>query len=127
MKVLIVEDDKFMAEALAKKFKENEFIIGHLENGEKVVAEAITQKPDVVILDILLPGKDGFEVLKELKEEDKTKNIPVLIVSNLGSKDDFEKGSRLGAVGFMVKTTVVPEDVVKKAREIIAGVTNWNR
>lgn len=123
MKVLIIEDDKFMAESLAKKFKENGFAIGHLENGEKVVKETIVQKPDVIVLDILLPGKDGFEVLKELKEEVKTKNIPVLIVSNLGSKNDFERGSQLGAVGFMVKTTVIPEDVVAKAKQVIAGIT----
>lgn len=123
MKVLIVEDDKFMAEALAMKFKEASFAIAHLENGEKVVAEAVIQKPDAVILDILLPDKNGFEVLKELKKEDETKNIPVIIVSNLGSKDDFEKGSQLGAVGFMVKATVSPEDVVAKVKQVIAGIT----
>lgn len=112
-----------MAEALAMKFKEAGFTIAHLENGEKVVVEAVTQKPDAVILDILLPDKNGFEVLKELKKEDETKNIPVIIVSNLGSRDDFEKGSQLGAVGFMVKATVSPEDVVVKVKQVIAGIT----
>ena len=122
MKVLIIEDDKFIAEALVTKFKNNGFDISRLDNGEKVVAEAIAQKPDIVILDILLPDRNGFEVLKELKEKEATKNIPVIIVSNLGSKDDFEKGSRLGACGFMVKATITPEDVVAKAKQVIAGV-----
>ncbi len=127
MKVLIVEDDKFIAEALAKKFKENNFDIGHLENGEKVVAEMITQKPDIVILDVLLPGKDGFEILKELKKDNKTKDIPVIIVSNLGSKGDLEKARQLGAVDFMIKATVTPADIVEKAQKVIAEITTGNR
>ena len=112
-----------MAESLAIKFKEAGFVIARLESGDKVVAEMLAQKPDVVILDILLPGKNGFDVLKELKEKEETKNVPVIIVSNLGSKEDFEKGSRLGASGFMVKATVIPEDVVVKAKQVIAGIT----
>ncbi|MEK7081986.1 MAG: response regulator [Patescibacteria group bacterium] len=127
MKVLIIEDDKFMAESLAIKFKEAGFVIARLESGDKVVAEMLAQKPDVVILDILLPGKNGFDVLKELKEKEETKNVPVIIVSNLGSKEDFEKGSRLGASGFMVKATVIPEDVVVKAKQVIAGITIESR
>ncbi|HEY4495753.1 MAG TPA: response regulator [Candidatus Paceibacterota bacterium] len=122
MKVLIIEDDKFMAESLAKKFKENGFALGHLENGEKVVEETIAQKPDVIILDILLPGKNGFEVLKELKEKEETKNIPVIIVSNLGSKDDLEKGRQLGVADFMIKATVTPEEIVEKAKKIVASI-----
>src|SRR3989344_558407 len=127
MKVLIIEDDKFMAESLATKFKEANFAITHLKNGNEVVEEMIIQKPDIVILDILLPGKNGFDVLKELKEKEETKNVPVIIVSNLGSKEDFEKGSRLGASGFMVKATVIPEDVVAKAKQVIAGITLESR
>ncbi|KKT74902.1 MAG: Response regulator receiver protein [Parcubacteria group bacterium GW2011_GWB1_44_7] len=127
MKVLIIEDDKFMAESLATKFKEANFAIAHLKNGNEVVEEMIIQKPDIVILDILLPGKNGFDVLKELKEKEETKNVPVIIVSNLGSKEDFEKGSRLGASGFMVKATVIPEDVVAKAKQVIAGITLESR
>lgn len=127
MKVLIIEDDKFMAESLATKFKEAGFVIARLESGDKVVAETLVQKPNVIILDILLPGKNGFDVLKELKEKEETKNIPVIIVSNLGSKEDFEKGSRLGASGFMVKATVIPEDVVAKAKQVIAGIKTENR
>src|SRR3989338_10432667 len=111
MKVLIIEDDKFMAESLATKFKEANFAIAHLKNGNKVVEEMIIQKPDIVILDILLPGKNGFEVLKELKEKEETKNIPVIIVSNLGSKDDLEKGRQLGVADFMIKATVTPEEI----------------
>ena len=116
-----------MAESLAIKFKEAGFAIAHLENGGQAVKETIAQKPEVVILDILLPGKNGFEVLKELKEKEETKNVPVIIVSNLGSREDFEKGSRLGASGFMVKATVVPEDVVAKAKQVIAGVITESR
>jgi len=111
-----------MAESLAKKFKENGFALGHLENGEKVVEETIAQKPDVIILDILLPGKNGFEVLKELKEKEETKNIPVIIVSNLGSKDDLEKGRQLGVADFMIKATVTPEEIVEKAKKIVASI-----
>ena len=127
MKVLIIEDDKFIAEALVTKFKNNGFDISRLDNGEKVVAEAIAQKPDIVILDIMLTGKDGFEILKDLKKDDKTKNIPVVIVSNLGSKEDLEKGNQLGAAGFMIKATVTPEEIVEKAKEVMAKITTENR
>jgi DNA-binding response OmpR family regulator len=127
VKVLIIEDDKFIAEALVMKFKENGFDIGHLDNGEKVVAEAITQKPNIIILDIILPGKDGFEILQDLKKDDKTKNIPVIIVSNLGTKGDLEKGRQLGAVDFMIKATVTPGDIVEKAKKVLAGITTGNQ
>lgn len=109
------------------KFKENGFDIGHLDNGEKVVAEAITQKPNIIILDIILPGKDGFEILQDLKKDDKTKNIPVIIVSNLGTKGDLEKGRQLGAVDFMIKATVTPGDIVEKAKKVLAGITTGNQ
>src|SRR3989344_3762422 len=102
MKVLIIEDDKFIAEALVTKFKNNG-------------------------LDIRLPGKDGFEILKDLKKDDKTKNIPVVIVSNLGSKEDLEKGKQLGAAGSMIKATVTPEEIVEKAKEVMAKITTENR
>lgn len=127
MKVLIIEDDKFIAEAIVMKFKENGFGVGHLENGEKVVAEVIAQKPDAIILDVILPGKDGFEILKDLKKDNKTKDIPVIIVSNLGTKEDLEKGRQLGAVDFMIKATVTPENIVGKTKEIIARIIAGNR
>jgi CheY-like chemotaxis protein len=70
-------------------------------------------------LDLILPGIDGFEVLKRAKADPATKDIPVIILSNLGQKDDIERGLELGATDFMVKAHFTPEEIVKKAKEVL--------
>lgn len=105
-KILIVEDDLFLVKVYKLKLEKEGFEILYLEDGSQVVTEAIKYGPDLILLDILLPKKDGFEVLADLKAETKTKDIPVLILSALQMDKDIEKGKRLGADEYLPKTNV---------------------
>ena len=119
-KVLIIEDDKFLRELINKKLQ--------LENFETILAvdgeiglELIEKEcPDIVLLDLILPGINGFEVLAKIKESEKFKEIPVLILSNLGQKDDIEKGMELGAVDYLVKAHFTPSEIIEKINQTLA-------
>ena len=111
-----------MAESLATKFKEANFAIAHLKNGNEVVEEMIIQKPDIVILDILLPGKNGFEFLKDIKGKKETEKIPVIILSNLAQEKDIERGMSLGAKDYLIKPEVSLSEVVDRTKECLAKI-----
>lgn len=117
-KVLAVEDDLFLKELLAGKLSEDEFNVFYASNGDEALSLAATEIPDVVLLDILLPGMSGYEVLEKLKADDTTKHIPVLILSNFGQPEDIEKGKALGAVDFLVKANNSLDAIVARVREI---------
>ena len=84
-----------------------------LEEGFKKIRE---HKPDLILLDLILPGLDGFEILERLKDNPSTSGIPVLILSNLGQKDEIERGLKLGAIDFLVKAHFTPEEIVDKIK-----------
>ncbi len=86
-------------------------------NGDIGLRLARSEKPALILLDLILPQKDGFEVLKELKRDDKTKNIPVLILTNLESPSDVEKAINLGAATFLVKTNYRLEEIMEKIKK----------
>jgi DNA-binding response OmpR family regulator len=75
--------------------------------------------PDIILLDILLPGLNGFQVLEKVKANDKSKNIPVILLSNLGQKEDIEKGVKLGAAKFLVKATVTLDEIVDEITKVV--------
>ena len=76
-------------------------------------------KPDLVLLDLILPGIDGFEVLRQAKKDDDISSIPVLILSNLGQQDDIQKGLELGAVDYLIKAHFTPAEIVAKIKSIL--------
>lgn len=117
--VLLVEDDVFLSGIYQKKFEMEGFKISASDNGEKGLADAKKKKPDIILLDILLPKMDGFSVLKELKEDASTKNIPVILLTNLGQKDDVEKGLEAGAVDYLIKAHFKPSEIVEKVRKVL--------
>jgi len=117
-KVLAVEDDLFLKELLAGKLADEEFNVFYASNGDEALALAAAEIPDIILLDILLPGMSGFEVLEKLKSEEATKNIPVLILSNFGQPEDIEKGKALGATDFLVKANNSLDAIVARVREI---------
>lgn len=78
-------------------------------------------KPDIILTDILMPEMDGFEVIKIVKGDPETKDIPILIMSNLGQEDHIQKGLEMGAMGYIVKSQYTPSKVVEKIKEILAG------
>jgi len=80
---------------------------------------AINGAPDIILLDLLLPKKDGFQVLEEIKKNPKSSKIPVILLTNLGQKEDVDKGFKLGANDYLVKAHFMPSEVVEKIKELI--------
>ncbi len=119
-KLLIVEDDEFLVDLLLEGFSDQKIEIEVAYDGEKALEKVKEVKPDLILLDILLPKIDGFEVLKRLKEDKSTANIPVVILSNLGQKEEIQRGYKLGAVDFLVKASFSLEEVVKKVKKYLS-------
>lgn len=121
-KIVIVEDDNFLMELMARKLSVENFEVVSAFNGEEGLKKIKEEKPDFVLLDLVLPGIDGFEVLEKLKNDKETAGIPVVILSNLGQKDDIEKGFKLGAEDFLVKAYFTPGEIVEKIRAILKNI-----
>lgn len=117
--ILLVEDDTFLIDILVQKFKSDGYTVIHAGDGETALKKVHENDPDLIFLDIILPGMNGFEVLKKLKDDDTIGDIPVAFLSNLGQKEDIEKGKRLGAVDFIVKANHSLDEIVAKAGEIL--------
>ena len=105
-KVLVAEDDKFLLMAYSTKMKKSGYDTVIAANGEEAVVKAQSENPDIILLDLVMPKKDGFEALEELKSNPKTKNIPVVILSNLGQDEDVKKGKEFGAADYLVKSDI---------------------
>lgn len=120
-KILIVEDDRYISKMYQLKLSLDGFDVQLSENGRLGIAKAKEFLPDIVLTDILMPEMDGFDVIKGLKEDPATKNIPILIMSNLGQEDHIQKGLDLGAIGYIVKSQYNPQEVVDKIKEVLAG------
>lgn len=118
-KILIIEDDEFFRELIAKKLKSSGFGVFEAIDGQKGIEKAKEIKPDLVLLDLLLPNVDGFEVLTTLKQNTETLSIPVIILSNLDSKEDIEKGLKSGASDFMIKSQFDLDEVIEKIKSLI--------
>lgn len=118
-KILIVEDDLYINKMYQLKLNLEGYDVEIAENGKIGVEKAKSFKPDIMLLDILMPEMDGFEVLQKVKADADTKNIPVLIMSNLGQEDHIQKGKELGAVGYIVKTQYTPAKVVETIKEVL--------
>jgi len=117
--VLIVEDDVFLSGIYRKKFEMEGFKVIMAGDGEVGWQAAKKKKPDIILLDILLPKLDGFAVLEKLKKDSETKNIPVILLTNLGQKDDVEKGLEQGAADYLIKAHFKPSEVVDKVNKIL--------
>lgn len=117
--VLIVEDDQLLSGLLAVKMSKK-FNTLAASTGEAALETLKTATPDVILLDILLPGIDGFEVLRRMKADQRTAKIPVVILSNLGEDADKAKGKQLGAEEFVVKVTLLPDEVVTLVETVCA-------
>ncbi|MDD3284988.1 MAG: response regulator [Patescibacteria group bacterium] len=119
-KVLIVEDETMLVNMYIAKFEKEGFETVQAENGKKGIEVAREEKPDIILLDIIMPEMDGFMVLKELKSTPETKNIPIIMLTNLGQEEDVEKGNKLGAIGYLVKANLTPSQVVDKVKEVLS-------
>ena len=118
-KILFVEDEPSLQKAVSEVLIQEGFKILSAVDGEKGLELARKTKPDLILLDLILPKKDGFEVLKELKADEKTKNVPVIVLTNLEGMGDVEKALELGATTYLVKANYELEDVVTKIRGLL--------
>lgn len=117
--ILLVEDDNFLRDLISQKLKRESFNVIEAIDGEDGVKKTGEHKPHLILLDLILPGMDGFEVLRDIHGNENFKKIPVIILSNLGQKDDIEKGMRFGAVDYLVKAHNTPGEIVDKVKEIL--------
>lgn len=120
IKVLLVEDDSFISKMYVTKFTLQKFNVLAAADGEEGLRLAEQEVPDIILLDIMLPKMDGWQVLEHLKINQKTKNIPVLMLTNLGAQEDIERGLELGATDYMIKAHFVPSEVIEKINRLVA-------
>ena len=118
-KILLVEDDSFLRDICAKKLSKSGFTVFEAIDGEQALKELDKIKPDLVLLDIILPAIDGFGVLEKIRshKEEKIKTVPVIMLSNLGQKDDVEKALSMGASNYLVKAHFTTEEIINKVKE----------
>jgi DNA-binding response OmpR family regulator len=121
--ILIVEDDKFLRELLVRKLENEGFKIVRAIDGEEALKKIKEELPQLILLDLVLPGIDGFEVLRRIKGDPATSKIPVIILSNLGQREEVEKGIQLGANDYLVKAHFTPEEIVKKVKGVLGEVS----
>lgn len=119
MKVLIVEDDKFLRDLMSQKLSHDGFTVKEAIDGEEGIKSATQDPPDLILLDLLLPRIDGFGVLEKIKKDAKLANIPVVILSNLGQKEDVTKAMAMGAQDFLIKSNFTLGEVVEKIKAIL--------
>ncbi len=119
IKILLVEDDKFLSEMYTTKLSKSGFEVETAFDGEEGLAKIKEFKPKLVLLDIVLPKKDGFEVLKELKDKGFLNDTKVIALTNLGQKEEVEKGLLLGASDYIIKAHFTPTEVVAKAKKLL--------
>ena len=115
-KILIIEDDRFLRELITRKLSDEGFVVIEAVDGEEGIKKVKEKKPDLILLDLILPSIDGFEVLSQIKKEESLKSIPVIILSNLGQKEEVEKGLKLGAIDYLIKAHFTPGEIIEKIK-----------
>jgi DNA-binding response OmpR family regulator len=118
--VLLIEDDTFLSGMYVKKLTLEGFDVQLATDGEEGLRQAKAVEPDIVLLDIVLPKMDGFKVLEGIKKDPAAKHIPVILLTNLGQKDDVDKGLSLGAADYLIKAHFMPSEVVAKVKTIVS-------
>jgi len=117
-KVLIVEDDPALLKVLSSKVKSLNFSVIEAKDGEQALNKFKKELPDLVLLDIVMPLKSGFEVLEEIKIKQKSK-VPVLILSNLSESQDIETGKNLGASDYIIKSNLTLKEIMIKINKAL--------
>jgi len=118
-KVLIVDDDPFLSGVYALGLRRTGFEVAAVNSGAECLEAVKTNRPDVILLDIIMPTMGGFEVLKHLKANPAVKDIPVIVLSSLSQQEDIEQSRSLGAADFMQKTQTLPIEVSLRIRKLL--------
>jgi CheY-like chemotaxis protein len=112
-KVLIVEDDKSTGDALLMKLKEAGLDVKRAQNGEECLQFLSEEKPDIILLDVIMPGMNGIEVLKKIKEDPENKNIPVVVLTNIDTDEKVAEAIENEALDYLLKTDQTLEGIVE--------------
>ena len=119
-KILIIEDEIALRSALSIKLKKEGFLVLEAQNGRQGLDLAVSQKPDLVLLDIIMPGMNGLDVLRDMKSNAGLVNVPVIVLTNLPEENAKEKVKELGGTEYLVKSNVPLEDLVVKIKTYLA-------
>ena len=117
--ILLVEDDPFLIDIYKTKLSEAGFEVEVAKDGEMALEKVKQKKPALVLLDIVLPRMDGWETLRRLKKENNLNDLKIIILSNLGQKDEVEKGFKLGAIKYLIKSDYTPSEIVEEIKKIL--------
>jgi two-component system, OmpR family, alkaline phosphatase synthesis response regulator PhoP len=120
-KILIIEDDTFLNDLESKKLTSDGYAVFNANSSEEAEAELEKNTPDIVLLDLMFPGIDGFAMLEKIKKGEKTKDVPVLVFSNLSSDADISRAKELGAKEFIIKSNFTLDEVADKIKSIIGN------
>jgi DNA-binding response OmpR family regulator len=118
-KILIIDDDPFILDMYVMKFTESGFTVETANEGKAGLEKIPSFTPDIVLLDVIMPKMDGFQVIQQLKQENKDHPFKILFLTNFGQKEDVERGMALGADGYIIKANYTPSEVVEKVTEMI--------
>ena len=114
MKILLIEDDTFFRQFYSFKLKEKKFEVDEAANGEEGIQKIAQFHPDIVLLDLIMPIKDGFSVLDAVSKDEALKKIPIIVFSTLGQQQDIEKAKKMGAVDYIDKSFFDFDALVQK-------------
>ncbi|MFH1820635.1 MAG: response regulator [Candidatus Nealsonbacteria bacterium] len=117
--ILLVEDDQFIVDIYTTELKEAGFSVENVNDGADVLKKIKEMNPDLILLDIVLPGMNGWEILEMMHNMNEYKKLPVIILSNLYQKEEVERGMKLGAAKYMIKAHHTPSEVVMEIKNIL--------
>lgn len=117
--IMLCEDEEFVARSYLRKLEAEGYTVIHAHNGQEALTLLETEKPDLILLDLMMPLKTGFEVLKEINAstDENLKKIPIIVASNLGQKSDIDESKKLGAKDFLVKSNVSLKELAEKIKQ----------
>ncbi len=118
-KILIIEDEELIVDLLQKKLTMEGYVVSVARNGEEGLKLMREQKPDLILLDIIMPKKGGFEVMEEMQKDKELKKISVIVISNSGQPVELDRAQKLGASDWLIKTEFNPQEVIEKVKKQI--------
>ena len=118
-KILVVEDDIFISDIYQVKFSQEGFQVAVAVNGLEALKILDNFRPDIILLDIIMPQMDGIETLKKLKNDEKWKNIPIIMLTNISEKEKVEESEEMGVNDYLVKSQFTPSEVVEKVNALL--------
>lgn len=120
--IVFIEDDPFILDLGVSRIERAGYKLTHFTTADEALPKIAELRPDVILLDLILPGMDGYQFLEKVKADEATKSIPVVILSNLGSESEIQRGINLGADAYLVKSNTKPSEILSKIKEVLARV-----